>query len=55
MPRDIFAARRRAGRPAATVDLMFASVARSNGASVVTRNVADFDQCGVAVVKPWGG
>jgi hypothetical protein len=23
-------------------------------ASVVTRNVADFDQCGVAVVNPWG-
>jgi predicted nucleic acid-binding protein len=52
---DIFAARRRAGRPAATIDLMIASVARSNGARVVTRNVADFDQCGVAVVNPWGG
>jgi predicted nucleic acid-binding protein len=50
---DIFAARRQAGRPAATVDLMIASIARSNGASVVTRNVADFDQCGVAVINPW--
>ena len=52
---DIFAARRRAARPAAAVDLMIAAVARSNGARVVTRNVADFDHCGVAVVNPWGG
>jgi hypothetical protein len=50
---DIFAARRRAGRPTATVDLMIASVARSQGASVVTRNVADFEECGVAIVNPW--
>jgi predicted nucleic acid-binding protein len=52
---DIFAARRRAGRPVATVDLMIASVARSQGACVVTRNVADFDECGVAIVNPWDG
>ena len=52
---DIFAARRRVGRPAATatVDLMIAAVARSQGASVVTRNVADFEECGVAIVNPW--
>jgi toxin FitB len=50
---DLFAARRRAGRPAATVDLIIASVARCNGASVVTRNAADFDGCGIAVVNPW--
>jgi toxin FitB len=31
----IFAARRQLGRPAATLDLMIASVARSHGASVV--------------------
>src|SRR5712692_5754073 len=35
---DIFAARRRAGRPATTLDLMIASVARSHDASVVTRD-----------------
>ncbi len=50
---DIFACRRRADRPAATIDLMIASVARSHGASVVTRNVADFEECGVAIVNPW--
>src|SRR5208337_2213620 len=44
---DIFAARQRTGRPVATVDLMIAAVARSQAATVVTRNVADFDACGV--------
>jgi predicted nucleic acid-binding protein len=50
---DLFAARRQAGRPAATVDLMIAAVAKSHGASVVTRNTRDFDECGVAVINPW--
>ena len=50
---DIFAARRRMGRHAVTVDLMIAAVARSQGASVVTCNVADFEECGVAIVNPW--
>jgi predicted nucleic acid-binding protein len=50
----VFAARRRAGRPAATLDLMIAATARAHGAAVVTRNVADFELCGVGVVEPWG-
>jgi predicted nucleic acid-binding protein len=50
---EIFAMRRGAGRTVATVDLMIASVARSQGASVVTRSVGDFRDCGVAVVNPW--
>jgi toxin FitB len=49
----IFAARRRAGRPVATIDLMIAAIARSHGASVVTRNVSDFEGCDVAIVNPW--
>jgi toxin FitB len=52
---EIFAVRRRAGRPVATLDLMIAAIARCHGASVVTRNVADFDGCGIAVVNPWRG
>jgi predicted nucleic acid-binding protein len=50
---DIFAAHQRARRAIATVDLMLAAVARSQRASVVTRNVAHFDACGVTVVYPW--
>jgi predicted nucleic acid-binding protein len=50
---DIFAARRRVGRPTATVDLMIASVARSHTASVVTRDVSGFEGCGLRVINPW--
>lgn len=50
---DIFAARRRDGRPAATVDLMIAAVAYCWNASVVTRDTAGFEACGVAIVNPW--
>ncbi len=50
---DIFATCRRAGRATATVDLMVAAVANARGASVVARNVAGFEGCGVAVVDPW--
>lgn len=49
---DLFAARRRAGRPTATLDLMIASVAQSRGASVVTRDVSGFEGCGLTVINP---
>jgi predicted nucleic acid-binding protein len=49
---DLFAIRRRAGRPAAPLDLMIASVARSTGASVVTRDTSGFDGCGLTVINP---
>jgi hypothetical protein len=52
---DSFAERRRAGRPMATIDLMVAAIARTQGATVVTRNIRDFDACGVAVANPWSG
>ncbi len=50
---DIFAGRRRAGRSTATADVMIAAVARCRGATMVTRNVADFEAAGVAVIDPW--
>jgi hypothetical protein len=50
---EIFAARRSAGRPAATADLMIASIARSRSASVVTRDTAGFDGCGLTLIDPW--
>lgn len=51
---ELFAARRQAGRPVATIDLMVTAIARARGASVVTRNVRDFSGCGVGVIDPWG-
>jgi toxin FitB len=32
---------------------MIAAIARSQAASVVTRNVGDFDGCDIAIVNPW--
>jgi predicted nucleic acid-binding protein len=50
---DIFAARRSAGLPAAPLDLMIASVARTKAATVVTRDISGFEGCGVALINPW--
>lgn len=49
----IAAARRVAGRPIADVDCQIAAIALATGATVATRNVKDFDGCGVPVINPW--
>ena len=50
---ELFALRRSAGRPAAIADLMIASIARTCGASVVTRDTGDFEGCGLTLINPW--
>jgi predicted nucleic acid-binding protein len=52
---EIAAARRRAGRPLAQIDAQIAAIARSRDAGVATRNVADFEGCGIGVIDPWQG
>ena len=49
----IAAARRLAGRPISQADAQIAAIAASRGAAIATRNVADFDGCGVPVLDPW--
>jgi toxin FitB len=49
----IAAERRRAGRPISHFDAQIAAIARAVGATVATRNVADFEGCGIEVVNPW--
>ena len=49
----IGADRRRAGRPISHFDAQIAAIARSIGAAIATRNVADYDGCGVKVLNPW--
>ena len=49
----IAAARRAAGRPIKYADCQIAAIARSVGASVATRNVRDFEGCGIDVINPW--
>ena len=50
---DVFAARQRAGRPISFPDCQIAATARAHGAALATRNVADFEGCGIAVIDPW--
>lgn len=45
--------REAAGLPIAIPDAMIAATALAHGATVATRNVADFSQCGIAVNNPW--
>jgi predicted nucleic acid-binding protein len=46
--------RRHAGKPISQFDAQIAAIARSKGAAVATRNVSDFDDCGIDVHNPWG-
>ena len=51
---EIAAARRAEGRPIAEADCQIAAIAQAMGAPVATRNVRDFNGCGVTVINPWG-
>lgn len=50
---EIAAKRRAAGRPIAEADCQIAAIARALGAPVATRNVKDFDRCGIRLINPW--
>ena len=50
---DIAVSRRNAGKQISQFDAMIAAVARSRGATLATRNVKDFIDCGIALVDPW--
>lgn len=50
---EIVTARQSVGRPIDAFDAMIAAIARSRGATVATRNLADFDGCGLLVLDPW--
>ena len=45
--------RRRAGRPISHFDAQIAAIARLAGAAIATRNLSDFEGCGVTLVDPW--
>ncbi len=50
---EIASTRRAAGRPIHYADCQIAAIARAVGASVATRNVRDFEGCGIDVINPW--
>ena len=49
----IGADRRAAGRPISQFDCQIAAIARAHGAAMATRNIGDFEGCGVEVIDPW--
>jgi len=49
----IGAHRRRIGRPIDDFDCQIAAIARTKGAALATRNVRDFDECGITIIDPW--
>jgi predicted nucleic acid-binding protein len=50
---EIAASRRNAGRPISQFDAQIAAIAKSRGASLATRNIADFTGCRVDLIDPW--
>ena len=50
---EIVAQRRASGRPIAEADCQIAAIARATNAPVATRNVKDFDGCGIRLINPW--
>jgi predicted nucleic acid-binding protein len=49
----IAAQRRALGRPISHADAQIAAIAQTRGAKLATRNVADFEDCGLDVLDPW--
>ena len=47
--------RRVLGRPISHADAQIAAIAQVRGAKLATRNVADFQDCGLDVIDPWNG
>ncbi|TPI34302.1 type II toxin-antitoxin system VapC family toxin [Mesorhizobium sp. B3-1-9] len=52
---EIVSKRRVLGHPIREFDAQIASVALCRSFAVVTRNVADFVDCGINIVNPWEG
>lgn len=50
---SIAAARRARGRASSQADSMIAGIVQSRGATLATRNVRDFEDCGITLVDPW--
>jgi predicted nucleic acid-binding protein len=50
---ELVAAREAAGRRISVADAIIASIAWTHRAALATRNVHDFDNCGIQVVNPY--
>lgn len=45
--------RRRAGRPIEAFDALIIATALAAGAAVATRDIGDFEGCGLTLINPW--
>ena len=45
--------RKAMGRPIDEMDALIAAIALTNGATLATRNIPDFECCGIPLVNPW--
>jgi toxin FitB len=50
---DVVATRRSAGRPISQFDAQIAAIALQHRLRLATRNIADFEACGVSLIDPW--
>ena len=50
---EVMGARKELGRPMSVPDGQIAAIARCNRLTVATRNIADFEHCGVDVLNPF--
>ncbi len=49
----IVAGRRAGGRSVSQFDCQIAAIARSRSMALATRNIRDFEECGIEVINPW--
>ena len=50
----ISAGRQSQGKPISQLDAQIAAIVQALGAELATRNVTDFEGCGIKLLNPWG-
>ena len=50
---EIAVKRRRMGKPISQADAQIASFCYSQKATLVTRNISDFEDCDITIINPW--
>jgi toxin FitB len=50
---NIASQRRQNGTPISQADAMIAAICYTCGATIATRNVSDFEGCGISIINPW--
>jgi predicted nucleic acid-binding protein len=50
---DVVTGREKIGRPIGVADAQIAAICRDSGATLATRNTADFEETGIELIDPW--